>query len=211
MAGQQALCPHTRPLTQINMLGRAPFQNTTNCCCASGARSQLDFSTCPIQNVEMNHRKKPLYRSVNTRTRNVRHGSGSKSKWERNTKASAQNQSAQQSMHSGQRHGFDYTPLFKFLLSRVGKDWNDVHSEAVSRLDHEDPIHWMVAPNLSKGRRFFRAGESSYFSGLYVDDSNILALVDPEITPDTMQPYCSCCTHTLNGVLLSTPYPGASI
>ena len=26
---------------------------------------------------------------------------------------------------------FDYTPLFRFLLSRVGQDWAAVHAEAV--------------------------------------------------------------------------------
>ena len=154
----------------------------------------------------MKHHKKPLYRSVNTRTHGVRHGSGSRSKWERNTKASANNESTKQSMHSGQRHGFDYTPLFKFLLSQVGHNWDSVHSEAVSRLDHEDPINWMVASDVSQGSPFFRAGESSYFSGLYVDDNNMLAIVDPELTPDTMLPFCSCCTHTLNGIRLSLPF-----
>lgn len=154
----------------------------------------------------MRQQKKPLYRSVNTRTHGVRHGSGSKSKWERNTKAFSDNKSTQQSMHSGQRHGYDYTPLFKFLLSRVGKDWGEVHSEAVSRLDREEPINWMVASDVFEGVPFFRAGESSYFSGLYIDDGNMLAIVDPELTPETMQPFCACCTHTLNGVRLSTPY-----
>ncbi|MFK8034690.1 MAG: hypothetical protein AB8B94_11150 [Hyphomicrobiales bacterium] len=154
----------------------------------------------------MRNHKKPLYRSVNTRTYGVRHGSGAKYKWERNTKAAAGNKSSQQSMHSGQRHGFDYTPLFKFLLSRVGRNWDEVHSEAVSRLDREEPISWMVASDRSEGNPIFRAGESSYFSGLYVDDNNKLAVVDPEVTPDTMQPSCACCTHTLNGVRLTTPY-----
>lgn len=154
----------------------------------------------------MKQQKKPLYRSVNTRTYGVRHGSGSKSKWERNTKATAENKSMKQSMHSGQRHGFDYTPLFKFLLSRVGRNWDEVHSDAVARLDREEPITWMVASGLSEGKPFFRAGESSYFSGLYVDDNNILAIVDPKLTPETMLPFCACCTHTLNGVRLATPY-----
>ena len=154
----------------------------------------------------MRRHNKPLYRSVNTRTYGVRHGSGAKYKWERNTKAAADNKASHQSMHSGQRHGFDYTPLFKFLLSRVGKNWDDVHSEAVSRLDREEPISWMVASAQSEGNAVFRAGESSYFSGLYVDDNNKLSVVDPKVTPDTMQPSCACCTHTLNGVRLSTPY-----
>ena len=154
----------------------------------------------------MKHDKKPLYRPVNTRTHGVRHGSGSKSKWERNTKASAENKSMNRSMHSGQRHGFDYTPLFKFLLSQVGRNWDEVHREAVSRLDREEPITWMVAQNLSDGSPFFRVGESSYFSGLYVNQDNKLAIVDPDISPETMSPFCACCTHTLNGVRLTRPY-----
>lgn len=109
-------------------------------------------------------------------------------------------------MHSGQRHGFDYTPLFRFLLSKVGENWADVHSEAVARLDREEPIAWMVAASYSEGSPFFQAGESSYFSGLYVDEHNILAVVDPGLTADTMRPFCPCCTHTLNGQRLTTPY-----
>lgn len=154
----------------------------------------------------MQRDKKPLYRSVNTRTHGVRHGAGGKSKWERNTKAAGKNRATKGSMHSGQRHGFDYTPLFKFLLSRVGRDWDEVHSEAVARLDREEPIFWMVAENLSEANPTFRAGESSHFSGLYVDETNTLALVAPEVTPDTMQPTCACCTHTLNGIRLTTPF-----
>ena len=143
---------------------------------------------------------------MNTRTYGVRHGSGAKARWERNTKAAGLDGAKHGSMHSGQRHGFDYTPLFKFLLSRVGKDWDAVHSEAVARLDHDDPISWMVATDRSEGRALFRAGESSYFSGLFVDDQNRLAVVDPDLTPQTMQPFCACCTHTLNGVRLTTPF-----
>ncbi|MEM1151642.1 MAG: hypothetical protein AAGI03_13980 [Pseudomonadota bacterium] len=159
-----------------------------------------------VHGSSMKGQKKPLYRSVNTRTYGVRHGSGSKSKWERNSKASLKNKSMKQSMHSGQRHGFDYTPLFKFLLARVGEDWNGVHSEAIARLDREEPITWMVASSFSEGRPFFGAGGSSYFSGLYVDENNILSVVDPELTYETMRPFCACCTHTLNGIRLTSPY-----
>ncbi len=109
-------------------------------------------------------------------------------------------------MHSGQRHGYDYTPLFKFLLSRVGKNWDDVYFEAVSRLDQEAPIWWMVAPDLSARQQVFRSGESSYFSGLYVDDQTVLAVVDPDVTAENMRLYCACCTHTMNGARLKPPY-----
>ena len=66
-------------------------------------------------------------------------------------------------MHSGQRHGYDYTPLFKFLLSRAGKNWDDVYSEAISRLDQEEPIWWMVAPDLSEGQAVFSIGGKFVF------------------------------------------------
>ena len=109
-------------------------------------------------------------------------------------------------MHSGQKHGLDYTPLFKFLLSKVGQDWDDVHSEAISRLDREEPIFWMVANDYSEGQDYVRVGKSTYYSGLYVDANNILTVFNPDITSETMLPNCACCTHTFNGSRLSTAY-----
>jgi len=154
----------------------------------------------------MQPRSKPLYRRVNTRTHNVHHGSGQKAKYARNTKAAGKAQSDKGSMHSGQRHGLDYTPLFRFLLSRVGRDWDVVHAEAVARLDRTEPIFWLVAEHESDREPVVRCSESSYFSGLYVDDYNILQIVDPSVTHETMDPTCACCTHTLNGVRLSKAF-----
>jgi len=50
-----------------------------------------------------------------------------------------------ESMHGRQQRGLDYTPLFFFLLSKIGQHWDEVYSEAISRLDRPDPIFWMVA------------------------------------------------------------------
>lgn len=80
------------------------------------------------------NRKEPLYRNVNTRTHGVKHGGG-EFKWTRNSKLSRSESSSRSPMHSKTLHGLDYTPLFKFLLSRVGQFWDFVHSEAVQRLD----------------------------------------------------------------------------
>jgi len=75
--------------------------------------------------------QKPLlYRPVNTRTHGVRHGSCRAYRYERHTKSEKDKQSNRGSMHSHQRHGFDYTPLFRFLLSKVGHPWDQVFSEA---------------------------------------------------------------------------------
>ncbi|MEM8976234.1 MAG: hypothetical protein AAGD43_29560 [Pseudomonadota bacterium] len=148
----------------------------------------------------MNGRKKPLYRKVNTRTRGVFHHRGGRSREERNTKAAKTNEAMRGSMHQGQQRGLDYTPLFRFLLSKVGEDWDVVHSEAVSRLDKEEPIWWMVARTEDKKPATVGIGESTYFSGLYVDENNRLAIVDPSIKVEDLEPDCSCCTHTFNGV-----------
>jgi hypothetical protein len=96
--------------------------------------------------------------------------------------------------------GLDYTPLFRFLLSKVGKNWTEIHQEAVTRLDREEPIYWMVALNDEEQQAKFRAGESSYYSGLYVDENNILQKVDPTMGPEKLFPTCACCTWTFNGV-----------
>ncbi|MEJ1353724.1 MAG: hypothetical protein RPU52_14495 [Candidatus Sedimenticola sp. (ex Thyasira tokunagai)] len=145
------------------------------------------------------NRKNPLYRKVNTRARGVHHNFGGDYRNSRNKETPI-------GMRQGVKRGLDYTPLFKFLLSKVGCNWNDIHSEAVSRLDEQEPIYWIVAKNKESANDYVRVGESSYFSGLYVNENNILQIVAPEITEDTLEPLCSCCTHTFNGVQFTKKY-----
>ena len=150
--------------------------------------------------------KEPLYRKVNTRTHGVHHGSGQRAAYERHSKGSVQDKSARGSMHSGQRHGLDYTPLFRFLLSRVGEDWNKVHSEAVARLDREDPVWWLVARTPDDEKAIVRCGESAYFSGLRVGRDGRLEKVAPDLAVGDLNPSCPCCTHTFNGARFTRPY-----
>lgn len=154
----------------------------------------------------MDRGKKPLYRKVNTRTHGVRHGDGGKARWDRNTKTGKADQSLTGSMHSKHRHGRDYTPLFRFLLSRVGKNWDQVFSEARSRLDQDAPIFWLVAPRKEDGAPIVRVGESTYYSGLFVDENGILRRVDPDLTVEDLYPSCSCCTHSFNGERYVNPF-----
>ncbi len=142
-------------------------------------------------------KKKPLYRSVNTRTHGVDHGYGSDYRYQRNTKREAK--SPDTSVHSKHRHGRDYKPLFKFLISKVGQDWDDVFSEAVERLDTQEPIFWIVSLDAGDAKDLVRYGESSFFSGLFVDAEGILQKTDPTLTAETMEPLCHCCTHTFDG------------
>lgn len=145
--------------------------------------------------------KNPLYRKVNTQPHHVRHHVGGNYRDRRGGE-----DAASEAMSRGVRRGLDYTPLFRFLRSRVGDDWDEVHSEAVARLDTPDPIFWLVALQKKDGKDIVRVGESTYYSGLYVDESNRLQVVAPEIGPESLEPFCSCCTHTLNGVPFGRPY-----
>jgi hypothetical protein len=124
-------------------------------------------------------KKEKLYRKENTRTFGVFHKYGSAYSKER---ARNKNQEVlKTSMHGKKQRGVDYTPLFKFLLSKVGCNWDEVFSKAKCRLDKEDPIFWMVAMNAKDKKDYVRLGENTYYSGLYVDEEKILRIVNPNI------------------------------
>jgi hypothetical protein len=150
-------------------------------------------------------RKEPLYRKVNTRARGVHHHTGGDYRNDRNTKREKRNiedEVARGAMRGRDRRGLDYTPLFRFLLSKVGEDWKGIHDEAVSRLDREEPIYWLVARTSDQRKPFVTIGGNSIYSGLYVDDEGKLAQVEPGLRNEDLEPWCPCCTHTFNGVPL---------
>lgn len=148
----------------------------------------------------MNKKKTNLFRKVNTRTHNVHHNFGGDFKNTRHTKKETLEQTKGK-MNRNEERGLDYTPLFRFLLSKVGSSWDNVFGEAKSRLNKTEPIFWQVSLDEVKKEDFIRIGESSYFSGLYVDENGILQLSNPTLQAKNMIPFCSCCTHTLNGKL----------
>lgn len=148
--------------------------------------------------------KEPLYRKVNTRTHHVDHGmNGGEARWERNTKATKANGSMRGSMHPGHRHGLDYTPLYRFLLSRLGRDWDAVVSEALPRIANRDALYHLVARHSDEECAFVRLGENSYWSGLRVNAANLLEKVALDLTAEAIEPGCTCCTHTFNGVVIA--------
>lgn len=153
--------------------------------------------------------KEPLYRKVNTLARGVRHRTGGEARWDRTSKA-GEAALAQGVTRAGMgpkvRRGLDYTPLYRFLLSKVGADWDAVHAEAVARLDRPDPIFHMVARRPEDRKPLVWLGESSRYSGLYVDADNRLQKVAPDLTASDLEPTCACCTHTFNGQRLPRPY-----
>lgn len=153
--------------------------------------------------------KPPLFRKVNTRARGVHHCFGGDYRHQRNTEAELRSEAVQQGMHGTQRRGLDYTPLFKFLLFKVGQPWDDVYAEAASRLPAPEPIFWLVARHQPEQRDYVRVSESSYYNGLYVDEAGVLQVVNPSIGPSSLTPLCACCTHTFNGVRFTQAFRGA--
>lgn len=142
----------------------------------------------------MNFEKKLLYRKVNTTARGCHHKKGSNYRHERNKKE------PNEKMKKGVDRGLDFTPLFKFLLSKVGENFDVVYSEALARLkQNKEPIFWMVVDNKDE---FFR-NENAFFSTLYVDSENKLQKTNPNLTVNDFAPSCNCCTHTFNGSVIT--------
>lgn len=156
-----------------------------------------------IKKNKMDKEKSKLYRKVNTKARGVHHNFGGDFKHSSNQKKATREQTTG-TMFGKKVRGLDYTPLFRFLLSKVGTSWDEVFSEAKLRLDKTEPIFWMVALHAAEKKEYIRVGESSYFSGLYVDDSGILQISNPTLKAVDMKPFCNCCTHTFNGKLFGT-------
>lgn len=152
----------------------------------------------------MQRAKQALYRKVNTTARGVHHNFGGDFREARSKVKSGQDD-GDAGMHHGIRRGLDYTPLFRFLLSRVGQKWDEVYGEAVTRLDRKEPIFWLVALQESAEQDYVRTGEATYFSGLKVE-SGVLRFVNPAVGPSSLVPQCPCCTHTFNGIPFTQRY-----
>lgn len=156
--------------------------------------------------------KEPLYRKINKRVRKLgaHMDFGGDARHDRHTKSAKvalDEGVTRASMHSKEQRGFDYTPLYRFLLSKVGQDWNSIHSEAVSRLDKPDPIFYLVALKAEDEEEFVRVGDNSYYSGLFVDSEGKLQKVKPDLCSGYLNSVmlgCTCCTYTLNGVAYVT-------
>ena len=64
----------------------------------------------------------------------------------------------------------------------------------------------MVSKSLDSANDYILVGESTYFSGLYIDEIGILRIVNPELDENSLKPFCKCCTHTFNGIPFTRRY-----
>ena len=144
-----------------------------------------------------------LYRKVNTKAVGIRHRFGGDYKYSRHKRQESLEQ-VKGTMFGKKHRGLDYTPLFRFLLSKVGGNWDEIFSEAKSRLDRIEPIFWVVALNEHERKDYVRVGDNTYVSGMYVDENGLLQLCNPTLSAADMTPFCNCCTHTFNGVVFGS-------
>lgn len=134
----------------------------------------------------MNKEIKPLYRRVNTKARNYRSNNpGTDYKYSRHKKQDTLEQ-VKGSMFANKKRGLDYTPLFKFLLTKVGVEWDKIFSEIKPRLDNTDPIFWIVSLNADNKKDVVRIGESTFYSGMFVDENGLLQISNPSFNPKTI-------------------------
>lgn len=161
----------------------------------------------------MNKDKKSLYRKVNSKAAHCRHNIGPDARHTRNTKKGLTSKMVKR------ERGLDFTPLYMFLIKNVGKVWDNVYSEAVSRLEGNEHAVWHLVdyPNEPKTNynigplSFVRCSESSLYSKLFIDNNGILQKVSPELSNEMIYPTCPCCTHTFNGKVLINKFNDKSM
>lgn len=119
------------------------------------------------------------------------------SKWDRNTK-----KGIRKSLASKRWDDFDYTPLYNYLLTQIGEDFNVIHSYVQKRVNNINRIYDIIKPSTYK-LSYVRVSENAYYSALYIDEYNTLKKINPNFNIEHMYPFCSCCTHTFNNKIVT--------
>lgn len=150
--------------------------------------------------------KKDLYRKVNTKVcrMGLYHDFGSDAKYDRNTK-----KGISKSMKSNKRRGLDFTPLYMFLISKIGQKWDEIYSEAKSRIpasETEALQNLFHTATYYEDHGYKTFGEGTMYSTLVVDENGLLQKSMPELSIEHLYPSCSCCTHTFNGKPLTNKW-----
>lgn len=153
------------------------------------------------------YKKKPLYRKDKKTGLMTRYyvNSGGEYRWSRNSKKMKNFDGTHLPMNSG-KYGLDFTPLYRFLLSKLGEKWDAVHSEICERLplEHRNNIYHIVVAIEGKSTKTrylknkfpecVRVGENTVYSALKVENG-ILVKVNPNYDP---KPLLNCWGHTIS-------------
>ncbi len=135
----------------------------------------------------MNKDIKPLYRKQNTRVLNPGYwiwSNGGDYKWERHSHKN-DFETTKLSMKKDRGASYDYTPLYWYLRKHVGENWNDIYSSILPRLpntkDGREAWTYFVNQPYEKKKPVVCYGPRAYYSALYIDENNLLQIVDPAL------------------------------
>ena len=136
----------------------------------------------------MNKEIKPLYRKRNTKVLNSGYwiwSSGGDYKYERHFYKN-DFETTKLSMKKNRGADYDYTPLYWYLRKHVGENWNDIYSNILPRLPNtkegrEAWTYFVNQPYEKNKLAIVSYGPRAYYSALYIDENNLLQIVDPTI------------------------------
>lgn len=132
----------------------------------------------------------PLYRKVNRRCLHCYEDKGGKYKWQRHTKnekllydEEITHGKMKKRANGFATNAYDYTPLFKYLLNCIGEDVDVVYHKIHKRIKERYPFDTMVSRKPKEELNdYFRWGECTFFSQLYVDENNKIQKVNPNLS-----------------------------
>lgn len=158
-----------------------------------------------------------LYRKINRRPSIGRDlcNKGGKYKYDRHSKNSiikfnegvGYREKIKNSKNRSITTGYDYTPLFMYLLKNIGKDFDLILKDIKPRLNRTEPIYWIVDLTITKEMidnglciDYVRIGESSSYNRLWVDEENRLQKVNSKFS--NRSKWDKCFTETHNGKVI---------
>lgn len=136
-------------------------------------------------------KKKKLYRERNFRQRWDEYNYHPKYSWKRHSKQAMKDleneithEGMTKSKHGDQGEGYDYTPMFKFVLKHIGEDVDKIYSEVCRRTNERGKYLFNVLVSRKPKDELnplLRLGETSFWSQLYVDENNKIQKVEPNM------------------------------
>ena len=126
----------------------------------------------------MKEQKNPLYRKINTKSLSTRYWVEGKPKY-KHDKLKYEREGLmvipikRRRVHGCNWGNFNYNPLFRFLHSKVGSNWDEIYSECCDRLLYREPV-WVLVDRYYKGYDTVRFGENNYWDKLYINEYGIL-------------------------------------
>lgn len=158
------------------------------------------------------HEEKPLYRKEKKTGLMTQYyvNRGGEYRWERSKSVTPNRvyDALKQQMKS-RKLGMDWQPLYNFIMSNVGCNYDETYSKALKRCNKfrdEFNKHWAYLFN--DDRDIVRLGENTYYSALTIDEFNNIQIRNTGAEPIKGGSFSFGYTHSFNGkTLQANPIP----